>query len=263
MADKSCNDQTNRRMPTDAVCIHTKKIFDSCRDKDCIDDLRVYLCSSSQSIIDKALSVRPRSATLLCANVRVEEINFNRGCYTVDVTYFYKVYGEAFPGCQKVKGIAVFDKRVILYGSEGSSKVFSSANYHCCGKNNNMPIAVVEAVDPLALSMKIVDVNCCDPDDNELHQIPEEIMENFDEEIITTRTNKQLYVTLGQFSIIRLERDTQLLMPVYDYCIPDKECAGGGEDDPCTVFSHIPFPVSDFFPPVECPDKCVTDNNEK
>ena len=26
----------------EAVCINTKKIFDSCRDKDCVDDLRVY-----------------------------------------------------------------------------------------------------------------------------------------------------------------------------------------------------------------------------
>ena len=26
----------------EAVCIHTKKIFDSCKDKDCIEDLRVY-----------------------------------------------------------------------------------------------------------------------------------------------------------------------------------------------------------------------------
>ena len=26
----------------EAVCIHTKKIYDSCRDKDCIEDLRVY-----------------------------------------------------------------------------------------------------------------------------------------------------------------------------------------------------------------------------
>ena len=26
----------------EAVCIHTRKIFDSCRDKDCVEDLRVY-----------------------------------------------------------------------------------------------------------------------------------------------------------------------------------------------------------------------------
>ena len=26
----------------EAVCVNTRKIFDSCRDKDCVDDLRVY-----------------------------------------------------------------------------------------------------------------------------------------------------------------------------------------------------------------------------
>ena len=26
----------------ESVCIHTRKIFDSCRDKDCVEDLRFY-----------------------------------------------------------------------------------------------------------------------------------------------------------------------------------------------------------------------------
>ena len=43
----------------EAVCIHTRKIFDSCRDKDCVEDLRVYPTRSSQAVIDRALSVRP------------------------------------------------------------------------------------------------------------------------------------------------------------------------------------------------------------
>ena len=60
----------------------------------------------------------------------------------------------------------------------------------------------------------------------------------------------RIYVTLGQFSIIRLERDSQLLMPVYDYCMPEKECTCGGcEDDPCEIFRHVKFPVNEFFPP--------------
>ena len=38
---------------------------------------------------------------------------------------------------------------------------------------------------------------------------------------------RRVYVTLGQFSIVRLERDSQLLIPVYDYCMPEKECTSG------------------------------------
>ncbi len=242
----------------EAVCIHTSKVFDSCRDKDCIEDLRVYPAFGSQAIIDTAFSVRPKSAKLLFADVRVEDINFNRGCYTVDVTYFYKIIGEAFPGERIVTGLAIFDKRVILYGSEGNSKVFSSENRRYSGRSHsNLPTAIVEAVDPLALSMKIVDCNVLDQLDMESREIPEEIACCFTEEIVTNRTGKQLYVTLGQFSIIRLERSTQLLIPVYDYCIPEKECAGGGDEDPCTLFSRVPFPISDFFPPKDNPDKCT------
>ena len=36
MSSKCCSEER------EAVCIHTKKIYDSCRDKDCIEDLRVY-----------------------------------------------------------------------------------------------------------------------------------------------------------------------------------------------------------------------------
>jgi len=87
----------------EAVCIHTRKIFDSCRDKDCVEDLRVYPTACSQARLDSALSVRPRSAELLCADVHVKEITFNKGYYTVDVTYFYRVRGETFPGCEPVR----------------------------------------------------------------------------------------------------------------------------------------------------------------
>ena len=244
----------------DSVCVHTKKIFDSCRDKDCVEDLRVCPTCGSQAIIDSAISIRPRSASLLYADVRVEEMNFNRGCYTVDVTYFYKVTGRAFPGDRIVTGLAMFDKRVVLYGGEGGSKVFSSRGGFCENRYSNLPTAVIEAVDPLVLAMKIVDAASVEArtTEIEMHDIPREICDSFDDELVTTPTCKQLYVTLGQFTIIRLERETQLLMPVYDYCIPDKECAAGSEEDPCTLFSSIPFPVSDFFPPQGSASNCTT-----
>lgn len=257
MAEKTtCVPETNPDTVREAVCIHTSKVFDSCKDKDCIEDLRVYPTCSSQEIIECAFSIRPRSAELLYADVSVEDINFNRGCYTVDITYFYKVTGIAFPGEKLVTGLAIFEKRVILYGSEGNSKVFTSNQQGCYTKSKSLPVAVLEAVDPLALSMKIVDSSCIIDTDCDKYDIPEVIMDSFGEELITTRTCKQLLVTLGQFSIVRLERDTQLLIPVYDYCIPDKECVGS-EEDPCTLFGNIPFPVNDFFPPSGDPSKCT------
>ena len=72
----------------------------------------------------------------------------------------------------------------------------------------------------------------------------------FDEELILAGDVKKLFVTLGQFSIIRLERDVQLLMPAYDLCLPTKECSCGssGPEDPCAMFERIDFPVKEFYP---------------
>lgn len=241
----------------EAVCINTRKIFDSCRDKDCVDDLRVYPTASSQSYIDNALSIRPRNAELLYVDVNVSPISFNRGYYTVDCTYFYRLSGETFPAGQIVTGLAIFDKRVMLFGSVGSVKAFSSESVLPIADVDDLPVAVVNAVDPIALRMKLVDADCCMPSDMEQRCIPAFITEAFTESLVLTDCARRWCATIGQFSIIRLERDTQLLIPAYDYCLPDKECPGTSEDDPCALFSRIRFPVEEFFPPDsvgECDD---------
>lgn len=240
----------------EAVCIHTRKIFDSCKDKDCVEDLRVYPTVSAQESIDNAFSVRARSAELLYADVRVKEITFNKGFYTVDVTYFYRVKGETFPAGETVTGLAIFDKRVMLFGSEASAKTFSSDDGGSVPEDAGLPIGVVESVDPIALHMKLVDNACVVATEAEQRAIPEAILDAIGEDLVLGDRERRLYVTIGQFSIIRLERDTQLLIPAYDYCMPDKACEGATEDDPCTMFSRIRFPVDEFFPPdtIPCTD---------
>ena len=158
----------------------------------------------------------------------------------------------------EVTGLAVFDKRVILFGSEGNAKIFSSQAG--CGPdgqrlpNTTAPVAVVEAVDPLILGMKLLDVCDCRPCPCQCQwtDVPPAVAAAFPEELAFTGESHRMYVTLGQFSIIRLERDTQLLMPVYDYCMPEKECDCGSDcsqEDPCEVFRQVKFPVDEFFPP--------------
>ena len=228
--------------------IHTNKIMDACRDKDCIEELRVYPTVSSQAIIDSAFSVRPVSAQLLYADVNVDEISFNRGHYTVDVTFFYLVSGETFPGCVPVRGLSVFEKRVILCGGEGSVRTFSSRNCGItsgCGTITN-PIAYVDAVDPIALNLRIGEATSCE--EPELRNIPEEIIELIGEELNLTGSGKKLYATLGQFTIIRLERDYQISINGAESFLPDKECVGSSDDDPCTLFSRVSFPVEEFYP---------------
>ena len=149
----------------EAVCIHTKKIYDSCRDKDCIRDLRVYPTRSSQAVIDRALSVRGGRAELLQAYIDVEPASYNRGFFSVDIRYYYRITAEAFVGGSRpaeISGLAVFDKRVLLFGSEGNAKIFTSRyrpeEPDCQGLGrSNLPEAVVEAVDPIVLSLKLID----------------------------------------------------------------------------------------------------------
>jgi len=247
----------NTAVIQEAVSINTRKIFDSCRDKDCVDDLRVYPTVSSQAYIDNALSIRPRSAELLYVALNVEPISFNRGYYTVDCTYFYRVTGEVFPSGQSVLGLAVFDKRAMLFGSEGSAMTFSSDNAQPETVSNDLPVAVLNAVDPIALYMKLVDSDNVLPPEIEPRVIPDFITAAFPEPLVLTPTQRRWYATIGQFSIIRLERDTQLLIPAYDYSLPDKDCPGSTPDDPCELFSRIGFPMEEFFPP-----DSVADNAE-
>ncbi len=254
---------SDERRIREAVCIHTKKIFDSCKDKDCIEDLRVYPTRGCQEVIDRAVSVKAGCAELLYAYIDVEPVTFNRGFYTVDVRYFYRITADAFVGAARpveITGLAVFDKRVILFGSEGSAKVFTSTGKNCGSDVQGLPAttaptAVVESVDPIILGMKLVEVCQCHHHDN-CCEIPPAVCACFPEELVTGGDVHRLFVTLGQFSIIRLERDTQLLMPAYDYCMPEKDCDCGcdcRQEDPCELFRKVQFPVGEFFPPNHCP----------
>ena len=212
-----------------------------------------------QAVIDRAINVKCRKAEIIWVYIDVESVSFNRGFYTVDVKYFYRVSCDAFCGVGRpteVTGLATFDKRVILFGSEGNAKIFSSqANLD--GADNqlmrkaNMPTAIVEVVDPICLNVKFVErCECHHGCGSELHEVPACVSCCFDDELVLDGGDRRLYCTLGQFSIIRLERDTQLIVPCIDFCMPEKECVGSSDDNPCNLFSRIKFPVDEFFPPV-------------
>lgn len=239
-----------------ALSIHTRKITDACRDKDCIEDLRVYLTQSSQSTLDSASSVRVRCADLLYAYIDVEPVAFDRNHYCVDVTFYYRILADAVVGtCRPTTlcGMASFSKRAVLCGEDSRAHIFTSQTNLCAAdgaskRSANRPTAVVEVLDPMVLASKVRE--SCDSAASELAaQIPECVKGMFDEELSTVHDHRRLYVTLGQFSIIRLERDAQVVVEVLDYAIPSKECSdtpGCCAEDPCEMFSRIPFPTRQF-----------------
>lgn len=240
----------------EAVCIHTKKVTDACRDKDCVENLRVYLTRESQAILDRCATARARCVDLIHTSIQVEAVPYNTGFFTLDITFFYRVVADVTLGGTRpttVYGLAVFSKRALLFGGDGSAKVFTNRMCDCkSSRSSSMPQAVVEVVDPMVLDSSVVDSCSCGCCSCDLPEIPECVLCWFDDELVLSGECRRLLVTIGQFSIIRLERDTQLLIPAFDYCIPTKVCsetgAVGGAESPCDIFGKIEFPVDAFFP---------------
>ena len=103
----------------------------------------------------------------------------------------------------------------------------------------------------MVLSSKVRESCDCKCGDDMPVQVPAAIAEFFEDDLVLAGERRRLYVTLGQFSIVRLERDAQLIVPVLDYSIPTKECCdtpGYSAEDPCEMFSRIPFPETQFVP---------------
>ena len=243
----------------EAVCVHTGKITDSCLAKDCIEDLRVYLTVDSQQTLDCAAGAKARFVELLFVNVSVESVPYSSGYFTVDVTFYYRVIADATLSAGRtnaVTGLAVFSKRLVLYGGETSARVFSSRDdLECVCKKRlqsaALPQAVAETVDPIILGSRVLESCSCCCQNETAPVIPDALLGCFDEPLVLTGECKRLLVTVGQFSIVRLERDTQLLIPTFDYCMPSKSCpsvSGDSSESPCEVFSQIEFPMDAFFP---------------
>ena len=250
----------------EAVCVHTDKISDSCLAKDCIEDLQVYLTVPSQQALDCAVSAKARYVELLHVGVHVETVPYSTGYYTVDLTFYYRVIADASAAGGRpttVTGLAIFSKRLVMFGGETSARSFSSrSGVSCLCKQaiqaGNVPEAIVEVVDPMILGSRVQEVcscNCCPPSPP---VILEAILGCFEEQLVLDGESKRLLVTIGQFSIARLERSTQLLIPTFDYCIPSKTCKNVGSsntESPCEVFGQIEFPMDAFFPSKA--DSCI------
>lgn len=240
---------------TDAVCINASRIYDSCGSKDCLSNLDVFFTPSSQSIINNASSVKICKASVITADVNVESVAFHRGCYAVDVTFYFDIMLEAYT-CgstipSKVNGLAIYGKRSVLYGSESNSKSFSSDSCIVCSQpptacacSEIMPKATVQISEPMALSARLrkdsVPPLPCAP-------IPECVITHFGDDFAVTG-DAGVRATIGIFTITQLERNVQLMIPSYDFCIPRKECKPES-DDPCEVFNRVDFPNDSFFPP--------------
>ena len=253
----SCSGGTNAARET--VGIEASRILDACRDRDCFEDVRVYLTCVGEDLIARTNNVRVKCAKLCGANIVTQPIQFNRGLFSVTARFFVNLTFEVcvpMGQSQEFCGVAVLEKRVVLFGGESNVSVFRSSESEglcaipeavCCAKNK--PEAVIEVVEPIVLGARIVEhcnecCCCCACSD-----IPSEISDSLNGSLVDANGDgRTLAVSLGLFSVVRLVRPGQLLVQASDYCLPDKECCEQSDEDPCGTFRHMPFPTSEFCP---------------
>lgn len=247
----------------DGVCIDCQRVLDSCRDKDCFEDVRVYLTDAGQEIIEKTQSIRVKMSKIIWTSIAVEPVQFNRGFYQVYIRFYVKLCCEACvcPGkSADFEGIAICEKKVILWGSEGNVNIFRSDpnNTGFCSDvpfteqySNNLPTAVCEVVDPICLNIKVICAHehhhhcCCGVED-----IPRHVCGCINGDLTDCgEEHKELVASLGFFSVIRIERPGQYIVKADEYSVPDKICVDAGENDPCSVFKRMAFPTVEFSPP--------------
>lgn len=229
----------------EAVTIEAQRIFDSCSDRDCLEDLEVTFPDyESNRLVNEATYAKAKCAEVTSVFFSTEPIPFNKGFYSVDITYTFDVEIELAASntspTNTVHGTATFTKKVILYGSDGGTKYFTSNENGAVSQNGrsyqNPPKATLAVADPIVLNIRLVSIpamNCCvDPNSAET---------------VVSPARKMIYITLGVFSIVSLARTVPVMVPAYDYAVPNKECVSSTES-PCELFEKINFPSSEFFP---------------
>ena len=143
-----------------------------------------------------------------------------------------------------------------LYGGEGEVKIFRSneasdsfCSVPCDGEmSTNNPTAVVEVAEPVILGTRVVEPHechccccrCCG-------EIPERLSDRIGNGLVDGG-QRHLAVSLGFFSVIRLERPEQYLISASESSVPEKECEQTAESSPCEAFNRMAFPIEEFAP---------------
>ena len=245
------------------ICINASRIYDSCRAKECLENLRVYVSAENNEIISGANKITAEKAEVIWIYSDVEPLPFHKGYYTVNLKFYFRVELNAYTGLRRpveIDGLAYYEKKIVLFGSTGEAKIFESKYKEdsfdfASWKKTNMPSAVAEVVDPIVLDTLVLG-NSIPESDFELSSVPECVHRVFDGTLTPSENAKNIYVTLGLFLMVRLEREVQISVPAARNCIPDSVCHNEEipGQNPCDMFRDLSFPFDEFFPPNKCED---------
>ena len=261
MGDNRFSCGINDKIPqkTENVSIDTNRILDSCRDKDCFEDVKVILTDFGNELLEHTTNIRAKNACVAWAYIGLDPVRFNRGFYSVTIKFYVKIQFEAClcgGKVQEFEGVAILEKKVILYGGESNVSVFKSQPDvdfctvpELCCPSKELPTAIVEVVDPIILNTKVREPEdtccccCCCCND-----IPEPITRGMNGRLADTE-GRYITISFGLFSVLRIVRPAQYLIHATEYCVPEKECVSAEDDDPCAVFRGMAFPTAEFCPP--------------
>lgn len=230
------NDMNFDRRPEQNAPVKVMRVFDSCSDKECLTDIEVTLTDTA--LPPDTNIVRTRSAAVESVCVNVEPIPFNKGFYSIDLAFTFRVeiqcYERACAAPVTVFGTAYASRNCILYGSGSSVRTFTSADGDNSGETSlpDLPIASVSVLEPVVLDTKLTRSCPLIPDTPTARQSEE----------------RGVSVTLGLFYVVDLARPVTLMVPTYQYNIPRKDCCTD-TDSPCEIFDKLKFPDEEFAPP--------------
>lgn len=257
----------------DAVPIKVNRVFDSCSSRDCLANLMVSALTTP--VPNGAIMVKSRSVYITNVCVNIEPIQFNKGFYSVDLTYTISLdlafYGSSCTAPLATStGTVYANKHCILYGGEGNTQTFcnntdfnSGTVSECCNNITNLPTACVHVINPICLECKLV-TNCVCPSSATTRTTPSNVFvqpENCQKDVMVSAVlpntccscdskvqQTDVVVTLGLFSIVELTRPSTVLVPTYPYTIPQKECCTNTKS-PCEIFDKMQFPTEEFTTP--------------
>lgn len=235
-------------------CIIAFKVYDSCRQQDCLDMAQVGLARAAKcgtfcgtSYEAGELIVPPPLATgVFINNIKVKKVNvisknesqFQRGFWDIELEYIieYKLVFKGTGGAEicRIPAQSTFIKTVSLFGSEATNTTISTDLGYYGTNSLNLdadPFVFVESK-AVALKAQLFFSRCC----------PESQPDTAD----------GVRVHIGLFTIIKLYRIVNLSVKSNGFCIPE-ECEDTGSTDPCDFFNGLDFPL-DFFAPPQKPE---------
>ena len=250
--------QPEKPRPTKTENIIAFKIYDICRQQDCLDFDDIgparaaeEIALGQEIICEGDIIIPPHDA----ASVSLEDLHINRivivdkrpscfrkGYWDIELKYVMG-YRLVFRGADArikhdVKAFSIFNRKVTLFGSEGCDLFVSTDLFGRDGMFEAMPFIMAEGK-AMALSASILYDHfrpCHGRDEHEAggHE--------------GRRRARGVEVVIGLFSIVKLFRLVDLAVESTGFTIPE-ECEDINPLDPCEFFDGLEFPMDLFAPP--------------